>query len=241
MIVTCVKTRMVHEAVRHLLPKSGHWRQTARSDHPHQPTRPDDHLAQPGARSRGRVYPAWGPPHPAGRGSRVPALLAARLRTCSASATSTSPPAGVDADRPVPRRARPCPRGPRPKASHWPTPCSTWPRTSTAAAASYPFLAAATRYQLGYELTDSLELSRATPTGTGPSATPGRPSWPSANWSGGPARPRPVLDVRRVPPQGRALLPVRGQADQHRDTRLPTAPPDPTAADFSKGYVPEPP
>ncbi|RNL80836.1 oxygenase MpaB family protein [Nocardioides marmorisolisilvae] len=29
MIVTCVKTRMVHAAVRHLLPKSGFWQQTA--------------------------------------------------------------------------------------------------------------------------------------------------------------------------------------------------------------------
>jgi len=29
MIVTCVKTRMVHAAVRHLLPQSGHWKGTA--------------------------------------------------------------------------------------------------------------------------------------------------------------------------------------------------------------------
>ena len=34
MIVTCVKTRLVHAAVRHLLPQSPHWAQSADEDIP---------------------------------------------------------------------------------------------------------------------------------------------------------------------------------------------------------------
>ena len=69
MVVTCVKTRLTHAAVRHLLPQSRTGRRGAEEAEPDQPGRHHGHLAQPGHLQPGT---SWAP----GR-SRSPAADAA--------------------------------------------------------------------------------------------------------------------------------------------------------------------
>ena len=215
MIVTCVKTRLVHAAVRHLLPQSPYWpRRRGRRD-PDQPARHDGHLAQPAhhrdaeARRRGRCRSR--PPSPwrsCTRGSWA--------RTCSASRTSTSPRRGP---RPTPRPSRSSTRSSRrrPRASSWPTSCSTSAPPVDGGILSRPILGAFTRFLLGDQIAGWLNIPR-------------EPVWDTLLQDGvgtvhrGPRGPAPVpagtaglLALRRVPAQGGPAVPVRGAADQHRD------------------------
>lgn len=130
MIVTCVKTRLVHAAVRHLLPKSPYWSKVADEEIP---------ISQADMMVTWHSLPTtvmqnlvkWKVPIPA-------AESAAFLHSWQVTAHMLGildeyiPPRGT---RPTPRPSRSWTRSspPPPRASSWPTSCSTSAPSSTAA------------------------------------------------------------------------------------------------------------
>lgn len=157
MIVTCVKTRLVHAAVRHLLPQSGFWQQTADQTIPI--SQRDmmitwHSLASfawqkltswgiriPRAEAEGFLHSWQLTAHMLGiRDEYIPATWGDAIAQSHAvlDPVLAPTPEGVDLADTLLNLASDFDGG----------------------AASYPFLAAATRYQLGDALTDSLQIAR---------------------------------------------------------------------------------
>ena len=216
MIVTCVKTRMVHAAVRHLLPQSGHWQQTADQTIPI--SQRDMMVTWHSLASFSwQKLTAWRLRIPAAEADGflhswqlTAHLLGIRDEYIPATWGSRSP-SRTPCWTPSSRR--------RPKASISPTLSSTWPPSSTAAGRRTRSWRRPTRYLLGDELTDSMAIPR-------------NPYWDKAfrnTWpqlrrvprarSRGAAGPGPVLGLRRVPAARGAVLPLGRKTDQHRDPR----------------------
>ena len=218
MIVTCVKTRMTHAAVRHLLPQSPYWpSQNGTEADPDQPGRHHGHLAQP---RHLRLAPdeQVGPAHPLGRARRLPAPVADHR--AHVGRQGRVHPGDVGRGRCTGQA------GPRPVIAATPegikladvlldiAQISQIDLNGDGVTPVRPVMHALTRYMLGDVITDSLQIPRA----LGRPRRMGVPRFVDIREGAAlPADPDALLDLRRDPPLQRDLLPGWFAERVHRD------------------------